>query len=596
MYLSLPKLVRRLAWGSLGMVVSSAVLSLSCVIATFALTNQCAGDETAYPVWTPNVEFTQVFPASPPGREKWGYNHDADITRFRGRYIVLWNGNPTSWFENRDGQYNFLSYSDDFRNWSDPVRPFTSDAHATPPVDSDQQWQPSIINLDDRELLVGWQGNFKQWLSRSTDGLKWTNRQLPARPNGDAVKQNGTAFPSVHGLRTARGTLLIPLSIRRDQRHAFAMISNDDGETWHFSEPIVSAPLRELGVDPQTVAGEENYFLWEPVFYQKDAETIGCLVRNQMKRLEWKQLEYGRVPLFGDYPNHHMVLQSESRDEGQTWTPAVPVQLITTSSRPYAVATAEGGMAAVLNDWVPRRPHHIEDRHNLALYLSPTGDPDLLLPGPLVQPTGAQAHYPSGELSADRSLALAYSLGSNPRRGIWASRLKLPALDSPFFMPRGGWGPAVEISKDVAKFPARSSALPLVLTRRLTEADAIRLTFNYSLRVLDKSHPSTILTIGGTQSHGMTLTADASEGVMLRTTGRDAVRITAATLGTTHRVTIDIRRDDFAVITDDQPPHRNKLALDRKICFGGLYVLPADHPTPNWFEISLPSVRVETQP
>jgi len=107
-------------------------------------------DISHYVIYDPRVDITVVNKAFPDWSPQMGYNHDSDITKFKGKYIVMWNANQTTTAEGQPGQYNYVSYSTDFVNWSQPYSPFTSGANATNPVDIDSQWQPNFINYHDQ--------------------------------------------------------------------------------------------------------------------------------------------------------------------------------------------------------------------------------------------------------------------------------------------------------------------------------------------------------------------------------------------------------------------------------------------------------------
>lgn len=64
----------------------------------------------------------QIFPKWSPAMS---YNHDADITFFKGRYIAAWNANPNIPDESKPGQLNYVSVSGDFQHWSVPIPAFT---------------------------------------------------------------------------------------------------------------------------------------------------------------------------------------------------------------------------------------------------------------------------------------------------------------------------------------------------------------------------------------------------------------------------------------------------------------------------------------
>ena len=68
-----------------------------------------AADHTPYPVAKFAVEHAVINQVYPQWSPKMGYNHDSDITKFKGRYVAVWNANPDSPEESRPGQLNYLS-------------------------------------------------------------------------------------------------------------------------------------------------------------------------------------------------------------------------------------------------------------------------------------------------------------------------------------------------------------------------------------------------------------------------------------------------------------------------------------------------------
>ena len=94
------------------------LLCLKALVISVALQ---AEDASPYPVASFGIEQAVINPAYPAWSPRMSYNHDSDITRFRGRYIAAWNANPENPEEGRPGQLNYLSVSDDFQHWSQPV-------------------------------------------------------------------------------------------------------------------------------------------------------------------------------------------------------------------------------------------------------------------------------------------------------------------------------------------------------------------------------------------------------------------------------------------------------------------------------------------
>ena len=50
-----------------------------------------AADHTPYPVAKFAVEHAVINQVYPQWSPKMGYNHDSDITKFKGRYVAVWN-------------------------------------------------------------------------------------------------------------------------------------------------------------------------------------------------------------------------------------------------------------------------------------------------------------------------------------------------------------------------------------------------------------------------------------------------------------------------------------------------------------------------
>lgn len=205
-----------------------------------------AADPPPYPAATFSIEQAIINPANPAWSPRMSYNHDSDITRFRGRYIAAWNANPEIPEEARPGQLNYLSVSDDFQHWSRPVPIFTSQGGAVSPVDSsggELQWQPNFINYHDQTLFCAWSvtgRNAAAYVSRSTDGLHWENTRItePLPDSYDRSASPGaTPFPSNHGLLTRAGTMLFPICLvpataaRGKFLQVAALISEDGGST-----------------------------------------------------------------------------------------------------------------------------------------------------------------------------------------------------------------------------------------------------------------------------------------------------------------------------------------------------------------------------
>ena len=105
-----------------------------------------------------------------------------------------------------------------------------------------------------------------------------------------------------------------------------------------------------------------------------------------------------------------MLLYATSSDHGRTWTKARTVEVDTICSRNYAVAGVgtRDSLLMVMNDNNVRVPDRISHDRYFSLYCVPVCDPDLLLPGPVIQPQGGTAFYPNGFVD-DGKLYVAYT-------------------------------------------------------------------------------------------------------------------------------------------------------------------------------------------
>ena len=220
-----------------------------------------AADNTPYPVAKFSIEHAVINEVYPKWSPKMGYNHDSDITLFKGRYVAAWNANPDIPEESRPGQLNYLSVSDDFQKWSVPVAVFTSKGGATNPVDSTGmsfQWQPNFINLRNQTLFCAWCVTGPEaatYVSKSSDGLHWENiritEPLPKSYDREA-SPNATPFPSNHGLLTKSGAMLFPICLapsampKGKPLQVCALISKDDGKSWHWGEFTPVLPVEKF--------------------------------------------------------------------------------------------------------------------------------------------------------------------------------------------------------------------------------------------------------------------------------------------------------------------------------------------------------------
>lgn len=569
-----------------------------------------AAEPAPYPVAKFEVEHAVINEVYPAWSPRMGYNHDSDITLFKRHYIAAWNANPDIPEESQPGQRNYLSVSGDFLHWSVPVEPFTSKGGAVHPVDTignDFQWQPNFINYKNETLFCAWcvtGPNAAAYVSRSTDGVHWENTRItaPLPMSYDRTASPGaTPFPSNHGLLTRSGAMFFPICLapqgmpRGKALQVCALISEDAGQSWHWGEFTPVLRVEKFLKPGRTGTGQKREMdVWEPHFFEHPDGRIGLLVRVS-----------NSAPDDG-LTADQMILYAESNDGGVTFSYPRTVDIETISSRhqSFSMARSPSDLMLVANDWLPGYPRHLRDRHYLAVYFSPVCDPDLLIPGPVIQRRGTTGHYPNGEINHGEMI-ISYSYGVKPR-AIYASRIKnLPDFTTPFFLLRES-RPRVVINDrtGVAYFPETFSSLGLVLTKNLTEQKQLSLEFTARLLTVPAFYPGqskdeavngmTLLSIGAVDHHHTQLRVTRPLPPYHVEVLRDHewVKVTEITLR--ERISVRVRMTDEGAIVEvgNAKPLAIPRKLYRKINFGGFYTDPVAYPSAGSFELDLRSVRV----
>lgn len=513
---------------------------------------------SSLPIYQPNIETGDVYFQHPNIRPQLHYNHDADLIRFKGRYVAAWNANSDS-NEGASGQFNYVTYSDDLERWVPPFKAFTTEGKAVNPVDSDNQWQPAFINDRDETLFCAWSDYHagRTFVSSSRDGLTWTNVEVPRGPA--ALADHCVAYPATRGLVSSSGTLMFPCCLPPpgeknipDGKTIYAgiLISKDRGKSWTWSEPI--------GADP-------GVRLWEPTLFELQGGRFGITARNVSRA-----------------DPHRMLLAAWS-DDGVSWGKAAPAELDLVCTRSMAIsrATSAEDFQLVSNDWrvqvLPDNPRISKERYFLALFCGPTSAPDLLLPGPVVQPAGGRAYYPSGFVDG-RRLYLIYTYVENPGQNNCIHRSVLdpmPDYSRPFLLPRGGRS-GLTMKDGTASLQQRYSSLGLVLTAALTHQSALRVSFRFRMERYDGNR-FVVFTVGGVTRNGAVIAAHAEpDGDVLDiiTTEGATHRLGPIRLKEWHQLDLELGDARWQATLDQGPAQPLQGRLLRKLSFGGLYEPP----------------------
>jgi hypothetical protein len=538
----------------------------------------------ALSIYRPTISHYPIYIPREGSKPCLKYNHDVDIVRFQDKFIASWNANETA-EENVPGQYNYLSYSDDFKNWTMPIQFLTSEAYCENPVDSDNQWQPSFINYHDKILFCAWcdVGAQKTYIASSVDGIKWKNQKINTAP--DELSGMVIGFPTNHGLLLKNGIMVFPCSLpfieaqsinengKRSShyrvgktRYAAMIISSDGGQTWSWGKPIEAISWSDIGENPD-LPGGNTITLWEPGIFEESSGRLGMLIRNVSN-----QDAPERDPFMKP---HHMILHACSDDSGQLWSKARPVEVDSVISRiyPEAGAGTPDSLMMVMNDWIVNVPERIShDRFFLSLYCSPICDPDLMLPGPTIQPDGGTAFYPNGFIDGS-CMYVAYTYPSS----IMGTKIEpIPDFNKPFLLPRGSRS-GLYFEESIVRLTQKWSSIGLVLNQELTNKAILRLSFDFRVTCRREDHFS-LITLGGKTRAGAKIICNynkdsGNDFLAVEFVSGEKLMISEFDQGCWLTLELTLGSDFFEACLNGIKIKYNYFLL-RKICFGGLYEEP----------------------
>lgn len=561
------------------------VVSVSLIILGLML-NRTLVSYTNLKLYQPEKKHIPVYIKSLGVEPLLKYNHCADIIKFKDKYVAAWNANEVA-KEGVPGQYIYISISDNLKNWSTPVKAFTSEGRAKNPIDIDLQWQPTLINYHQKKIICVWCSTAEEsrntFVSTSKDGIHWTNRKVRKRPSEVCELLNQIrdkpqyclGFPTNHGFISSKGVIMIPCSIVGHPMmtpYAAVLMSRNGGKSWFWSKAIQAVNWSDLDVDPEKYGGRNRMIVWEPSVFEQSDGRMGCLIRNSsiQAHTEW-ELE-----------PHHTILYAHSEDHGLTWSKARPVDVEATFTRSLVLSGVNNkrdsemlseSLLMVINDWWPKIPRPIPlDRYNQTLFISPVPDPDLFLPGPLMQPITGRGFYPNGFIE-DNKLYTVYTYNGN----IWLTSIDLlPDFSQPFLMIRES-RPGLKIEGRMAYFYRPQACISLVLTPTLSKAP--RLNLSYRFRVdWYRGNSLPLLTLGGKMEQGVLIRA-----IYKRESSKDFIQIryndrwydiADFKQGEWINMEILLGENKFMVSVNGQESKVFQGKLMRKIAFGKLYGKP----------------------
>lgn len=391
---------------------------------------QAAGPWRTYEVYQPTVR--RVF-VNDTHAQPLKYNHDSAVMWFGDRWFCLWNANQPP-AEGKPGQLNYQSTSRDGVTWSPPVACFTDPACTDTPIPcpGGTQWQPNLIVVGG-ELWAVWSQNSRDqfngtYLSRlaAPEG-RWTSTRMlfDGEPTPLLDGRRWRIFATQNPCRLRSGRVLAPVTISDDSSTAKDAPAGVDG--WWAREKRNSVLWTDdLGVtwhcSPGAIQPGRSWAQWEPTVWQVPDGRVLMAARNNDFR--------GRQDA-GPRPAE-MLLQSESTDGGETWTPHRYVPLQTVASRMHVLPLDGDRYVMVHNDWPAGS--FVSDRQNLALFFTRGAGFDFVA-GPGLTGLEPVVAYPQMAVHDGRML-ISYSQGRAYRSIKVVSLEPLPAPDRYYLFPR----------------------------------------------------------------------------------------------------------------------------------------------------------------
>lgn len=250
-------------------------------------------------------------------------------------------------------------------DWQDDLLLEPGDRFATEMTEKFHQLRPTLpASSDSRHRSLG------EELAR----LQLEAWDKSKRQRGWMTRCHATVLPS--------GRILLPLY--SDGFLACLMaISDDQGKSWRAGGPMIGPALNQ----PSVVR-------------RKDGTLLAYMREEAFQSAEDQQLS-------------HRILVSESRDDGESWSLAVPTDLPNPNASVEALALRDGRWVLVYND-------SEKDRHTLVLAMSDDEGRSWKWQRHVENKSGGRFHYPSIIQTRDGRLQLTYTFqpGADTARSI----------------------------------------------------------------------------------------------------------------------------------------------------------------------------------
>jgi len=250
-------------------------------------------------------------------------------------------------------------------DWQDDLLLEPGDRFATEMTEKFHQLPSTLPPLDDSR---------RRALGRELAQLQLESWDKSKRQRGWMTRCHVTILPS--------GRILLPLYSDGFLAGLMA-ISDDQGKSWRASKPIIGPALNQ----PSVVR-------------RKDGTLLAYLREESFLSADDQQLS-------------HRILVSESRDDGETWSLAVPTELPNPNASVEALALRDGRWVLAYND-------SEQDRHTLALAMSDDEGRSWKWQRRLEDRPGGLFHYPSISQTHEGRIQVTYTFqpGKDSGRSI----------------------------------------------------------------------------------------------------------------------------------------------------------------------------------